>query len=107
VAATVHPIFFVNGVAPGTSHGFTWKNLPQGTAYAMDAHPYRVTANYPVGLTVTTEVELTRVWRKTRETEETDQEGFKKLDVHNDISAVYKNVGQQSLDVDFYVIAFS
>jgi hypothetical protein len=105
MAATVYSLFTFTDLAPGETVAFVWKNLPAGQAYALDARPFYA-GSYYEGYNSTTEVEITRVWRRTRSIEKPGSIGVT-VEVHNDILAHIKNVGGHKLDCNVSLVVFS
>lgn len=93
----VYTLFTATGMAPGVTWNFGWNNLPQGTAYVVDAMPYNLDA-YFQGYPSTIQVEISRVWRRTRQTG---------TGTHNDILGQIKNVGNDTLDYSLYLVVFT
>ena len=105
MASTVYKIFSATGMAPGATWDFTWNNVPSGKAYAVSADP-----SYPgstqEGFASTTQVEITRFWRRTRIIEKQGSIGVD-VEVHKDILGKIKNVGNHTLNFDMYLIVSS
>jgi len=105
MAANVHHLFDVFDMPPGKTWTFFWTNLPAGYAFAVDAFPYTA-GTTEGGFTHTTQVEITRVWRQRREIQQQGSLGVT-VDAHNDIWFEVKNVGNDTLQFDVYLTAFS
>jgi hypothetical protein len=106
MASTVYHLFTVLDLAPADGHGTTWKNLPAGTAYALDAAPWHA-GDYYEGYTNTTDVEITRVWRQRRQIAQQSGQEVPTTEVHQDISFQYKNVGSTTASFEVYLIVFT
>jgi hypothetical protein len=99
MASTVYTLFNGYDMPPGATWPFEWKNIPQGKAYAVDAKPFNNSTSVR-----TTAVEVTRVWRRTREIEKTGTFG---VEIHNDILGQIKNVGNYTASFGFSLIVFT
>jgi hypothetical protein len=105
MAATVYSnLFTAFDVPPGGKFSFEWRNIPQGKAYAIDAQPYNP-GSYQEGYNNTTEVEVTRFWRRTRSIQKQGSIGVT-VEVHNDVLGEIKNIGPDKLDCAFNLIVF-
>jgi hypothetical protein len=105
MSATVYNLFTVTDLAPSATFSFVWNNIPAGKAYRVDAHPF-----YPgstlEGFNNTTEAEVTRFWRRTRQIEKPGSIGVI-VEVHNDILGEVKNVGGHKLNFELYLVVFA
>lgn len=98
MAATVFALFNAFDMPPGVTWNFEWKNLPEGKAYAVDAAPFeQSTLN-------TTQVEVTRVWRRTRQIQKSGGLG---VDIHRDILGQIKNVGTNTTSFTLFLVVFA
>jgi hypothetical protein len=105
MAATVYKIFSSTGMAPGVTWNFTWNNVPDGKAYAVSADP-SYPGSYQEGYASTTELEITRFWRRTRIIQKPGSIGVD-VEVHKDVLGQVKNVGGHTLNFDMYLVVFS
>ena len=105
MAASAYTLFSGTDLAPGKSYSFSWKNVPAAKAYALDAHPYNP-GSYQDGYQNTTQLEVTRFWRRTRQIQKPGDIGVT-VEVHNDVCGEIKNVGTYPSDYDVVLIAIS
>lgn len=105
MSATVHKLVTTSWVGPGDTFTHTEEDIPDGTAYSVDVHPF-----YPgseeAGYTGTTVAEVTRFRRRTRKIEKVGMRNTT-IEAHNDVIVTVKNVGDVSLCFDPYLIVFS
>ena len=105
MAADAYTLFSGTDLAPGQTHSFGWKNVPSAKAYRLDAHPYNP-GSYQDGYQNTTQLEVTRFWRRTRQIQTPGSIGVT-VEVHNDVCGEIKNVGGYATDYDVVLIAIS
>jgi hypothetical protein len=105
MAASAYTLFSGTDLAPGATYSFSWKNVPAAKAYRVDAHPYNP-GSYQEGYDNTTQLEVTRFWRRTRQVESPGSIGVT-VEVHNDVCGAIKNVGNYPADFDVVLIAVS
>ena len=105
MAATVYKLFTVFDWQPGWTYSFTWKNIPDVKAVAVDVKHWNV-GSFQEGYTTTTEAEVTRFWRRRRQIESAGSIGVN-VEVRWDVRGEVKNIGADSIDFEVYLIAFT
>jgi hypothetical protein len=102
MAAKAYFLFSVDNLAAGATFNFTWKNIPPATAYRLDATPYDTGYGYAGSISIS-QVEVTRFWRRTRvEVGLPEGPGG---DFHHDVLGTIKNVGNEAIYLNAYLIA--